>query len=267
MSKEKLRDIHEGRKEFFRSAKSTFIENWPRTLCQLSIAQTKVQLSLDETVAFETYIKNVWNSIEQRQPIPEAAIYDTLAERISDAMQLLKCPTGWFIRLGSRSPKDSYLFHDKKGRCGSEHDALAMLTCMSERVVEDLWDAINMDYPVSIFVRQWLDIAPWTEFRCFMKNRKLIGVSQYQYHDTFAGLPKLIDSIRWAIEIFFEQFRIASHLDDVIFDVFVRRHGPMHETTWEVKLLEINPFGAFTDPCLFDWRDMNSFDGSTLIRS
>ncbi len=67
------------------------------------------------------------------------------------------------------------------------------------------------------------------------------------------------DSFGWAVAWIHE----ATHLDDVVFDVFVtmKQKGPVR--VWEVKLLEINPLLPMTDPCLFTWiGGGKDFDGS-----
>lgn len=36
-------------------------------------------------------------------------------------------------------------------------------------------------------------------------------------------------------------------------DVFVKVNVQGNERHWQAKLLEINPWGIYTDPCLFNW--------------
>jgi len=62
-------------------------------------------------------------------------------------------------------------------------------------------------------------------------------------------------------------FLEAIHLDDVVFDVFVKSRTVGNETVHETKLVEINPFSETTDPALFDWRGGGDFDGSVRFRA
>jgi hypothetical protein len=129
---------------------------------------------------------------------------------------------------------------------------------------DDLHLAIANDYAPHIFVREWIDIPKWAEFRCFMRGRKLAGISQYFYRD--GAMPAILDDpgmIPWGIGQFFPEFRDGCHLDDVVFDVYLRRYGHRGGNV-EVKLLEINPYCEYTDPCLFDWRRPEMFDGRFL---
>ena len=59
--------------------------------------------------------------------------------------------------------------------------------------------------------------------------------------------PKL--KIRLAIYTFFNEFRGKCHLNNVVFDVFVtmQQHSGV---SFQVKLLELNPFFEKTDPCV-----------------
>jgi hypothetical protein len=201
--------------------------------------------------------------LELYEMFPKPYLRDISAIRARIDSAVGRFPKGVFIRLGSRSPKDSWIGHEKGFRCLDGGRAIEVLLGLSERVTDDLLLAIKEKYPPHIFVREWIDIPKWAEFRCFCRGKKLVGVSQYNYLD--AHMPEIeenMDSIKWAIELFFDDFRQATHLDDVVFDVFVVKRTSGNATNWQVKLLEINPFFEHTDPCLFDWRKSEGFDGS-----
>ena len=248
-------------KSYFEMVKSTYIENWPVELQRLSIAQVRIPLSKNETCTLGSKIMEYGVVFYERyrQYISEDR-WEGLKERINK--ELFKFPNGAFIRLGSRSPKDSWTGYKEGFRVTDADKALRLLTD-SERIYEDLMLALQEDYLPSLFLRQWIRFEPWQEFRCFMKNRRLAGISQYNYlHNTvYEQIERYKDTIRWAIEErFFPHFREVSHLDNVIFDVvvFIKERG--NERMSEVKLLEINPFFEMTDPCLFNWTE--EFDGS-----
>jgi hypothetical protein len=275
----------------------TYIENWPRALCSLSIAQTDIPLTVEAARRLGTNIQELGEAFcetdadreqsqkafdwsqramwarHNKQPEPPdrvdppkvnwviAPISD-IRKRVQDAIAAY--PAGCFIRLGSRSPKDSWDLHRTGGKITTgDLDPLRYLLDCSERIMEDLLLAIHEEYPPHIFVRQWIDIPRWSEFRCFMENRKLVGISQYNYLDgeAFQEIINNAGCIQWAIKQFFPSFRDASHLDNVIFDVFVRcRKVSANTSQWEVKLLEINPFFNMTDPCLFSWNKPRNGD-------
>lgn len=244
--------------------KQTYIENWPAALCRLSIAQVDVPLTLEEARAMGRRIIEFGEAFGV--DAEDKPVYAGLCKRVTDAVATF--PRGAFLRLGSRSPKDSWLGE----RTGFRVDAtdpqpLRFFLDASERTYEDLTLCIGEGYAPHIFVREWVEIPKAWEFRCFMRDRKLVGISQYNYHDHQPEAFAERESVKWAIEQFFPEFRAASHLDDVVFDVVVS-YRTMFDSTraWKVKLLEINPFSGYTDPCLFDWRDNgDSLDGSIKV--
>lgn len=246
--------------DYFRTVSPIYIENWPRDLCALSIPQVDIPLTLDEAGAVGSNIIEYGEAFGPVKPI------EHIEARVNEAVATF--PNGAFTRLGSRSPKDSWL----AAREGSMKTVVGqnplrfMLDC-SERIYEDLTLAIQNEYPPHIFVRQWIDLNPWQEFRCFMRGRKLVGISQYYYRDVMPEIVENANSIEAAIKTWFEGcFRFTSHLDDVVFDIVINQRvlGVAREWhDWDIRLLEINPFFELTDPCMFDWRDGGSdFDGS-----
>ncbi|HEY0004208.1 MAG TPA: hypothetical protein VGB17_05310 [Pyrinomonadaceae bacterium] len=243
---------------YFARVRPTYIENWTTALLALSIQQIDLPLTLEEARALGLVNREFsrWfggGSIDSIEGI---------AKRIDAA--LCHYPEGAFIRLGSRSGKDSSYAHNRGLRVTDGHGAIRLLTENSYRIAYDLRLALHHKYRPHIFVRRWLEIPPWSEFRCFMKGRKLVGISQYDCRNLghCALIATNAERIKAAIGEFFKAFSASSHLDDVVFDVFVvldehDSHGPA-----SVRLLELNPFFQKTDACLFDWTNGGDFDGS-----
>lgn len=230
--------------------KHTYLENWPAALCSLSLAQIDIPLSREEAVALMD-CNGEFGTFQQES----VRVVEEIRGRVE--AQLTKFPKGAFLRLGSRSPKDSWLAHEGMrtvyGEC-----PLRFLLDSSERIQDDLSLAVQNDYTPHLFLREWVDIPKWAEFRCFMQERKLVGISQYHYLD--GAFDEILDDpsyIQWAIERFFPDFCSASHLDSVVFDVFLRVKTKQNQRSTEVRLLEINPFFELTDPCLFKWGEMS----------
>ncbi len=266
---------------YFLACHPTYIENWPKELCSLSIPQAGLKLSRDQAERLGMNITEYGRCFFDGEEFPEGGppqIADIVADLETIVQDKLAGLDPLFVRLGSRSPKDAW---ETGPEVHNADQAIERLCDMSERVFEDLMMALNEGYDPYIWLRQWVKIEPWAEFRCFQRGGKLVGISEYDY--LAKPRKEIIDSheaIEWAIRRFWEQqFLPACHLDDVIFDVFVKRHGfgtrdgipgvkkaSYESVVWEVKLLEINPYFNMTDPCLFDWRDENSFDGTFRFR-
>jgi hypothetical protein len=240
---------------YFERVRPTYIEAWPRALSALSIASVDIPLSLGEAEALGSNLMD-WG---ETFPEPRGRPIVSILNRMEDAATRFQ--GGFVVRLGSRSPKDSWAWNREGPRMVTAYQAMATLCDASERVSDDLHLAIENGYSPHIWFRQWVEIKPWAEFRCFMVDRKLVGVSQYDYlkRPVFADLKADHRSIVWAMDRWFPTFRKACHLDTVVFDVFVTRRtarSPFgEERVFEFRLIEINPAFELTDPCLFSWQE------------
>ena len=114
----------------------------------------------------------------------DAPAYGDLYLRIARAIQAVGGKV--FIRLGSRSPKDSWgcLDNDMKmvpiyNAC----DAISLLTSETERMWNDIGDARRADYRPRICVRRFLDFDLEHEFRCFIEDGSITGITQYHIQD------------------------------------------------------------------------------------
>jgi len=240
----------------------TYLENWPTALRALSIRQVDLPLSLGQARALGSNIRHFgrWFGAGPPQPLDDIAVRLGLALR--------EFPQGAFVRLGSRSGKDCDFARASGMRVGGVRSALLMLTDGSERIAWDLRLALRHSYTPHIFVREWQEFPPWAEFRCFMRGRRLVGISQYDCVN-LGACPEIAaraDRIHAAISDFFAVFRTAVHVDDVVFDVLIAGDDIGYRQGTGVRLIELNPFFSRTDACLFRWDRASpgggDFDGS-----
>lgn len=114
---------------------------------------------------------------------------------------------------------------------------------------EETWVDDGFQYYLAL--RKWYPgLRPESEFRCFVKGRSLVGVSQRDPSAYYPSLPG------WSAEV---QPRIEDFFDDVVepqfasenytFDVYVRADG-------RVKLIDFNPWGGYTLPLMFTWEEL-----------
>lgn len=254
--------------DYWERVRPTYIENWPSELTSLSITQVDVPLTVDEAVdlgmnqieLFETWLAEPVD----RDKLPDLPDIYPIRQRIGKAVA--KFPSGAFVRLGSRSPKDSWGWYENGPKVLSAEAALDLLLGTSERINDDLHMMVAHDYEPHIWVRQWQDIEPYEEFRCFARGGEIVGISQYDHLGRvhYPWIEENEGTLIFAIESFFDAFRQHCHVDPVIFDVFVKINGKGNTKRCETTLLEINPYFELTDPCLFDWRDPSMFDGRFL---
>ncbi|HEX8558042.1 MAG TPA: hypothetical protein VF668_08080 [Pyrinomonadaceae bacterium] len=242
----------------FDKVRPTYIENWSAALAQLSIPQTDIPLSLAEARALAE--RNLGRRGHPAgEPDPHVS---AVAERLESALAAYR--EGAFVRLGSRSAKDSRFARLHGLRVLNSDAAIRMLTGDSRRIAYDLGLALRHGYAPHVFARRWYEIPAWAEFRCFMKGRELVGVSQYDCRN-LGRRPEIAEragEIKAAIEEFSERVGAAAHLADFVFDVFLNFGEAGRGRAARVTLLELNPFLPATDACLFSWRDGGDFDGS-----
>lgn len=119
----------------------------------------------------------------------------------------------------------------------------------------------SVDPPASytLVLRKNFNLNPSLEFRCFVKSRVLVGISQRDHLNHYTYLGELKDSLGYEIEEFFENYLQDSFPDDsFVFDVFVP------EPYDRVFLIDINPWAPTTDPLLFTWYELLSITDEEL---
>jgi D123 protein len=241
---------------YFERIRPTFLESWPDELAALSIPHARVQLNAEEAKTLARAPCLWLDRVTTLDPVG----LQTLAAKLRQPIDGFS--DGAFIRLGSASPKDSPLFRPNRGRARQAVMAIKLLQT-SERMRADISRCLELGYLPSVFVRQWLPLLAWQEFRCFMRDRRLVGISQLDCVNYVAHQEVLraANRIEEAIKEFFLKFQACCHLDRVVFDVFV---VPDSETEgrYQARLTEINPWGPGTDTCLFRWGVSGDFDGS-----
>lgn len=111
---------------------------------------------------------------------------------------------------------------------------------------------------VYLVLKKWCSFFDSMLFRCFVVNHALVGVSQRNCDEYFPFLFDQQDHLCERIYSFFDaHFRTQSGKKksavfpdpDFIFDVYVDKQH-------RVYLLDINVFGAVTDPLLFSWEEL-----------
>lgn len=231
---------------------TTWIEHWPPAVAELSFRQRGLALSAGEACALGRR-NGVAIAAFGHEPAPGAdeATLRHLAERISVLLLDLGGDSA-FIRLGSRSPKDTPLALMGGLRVTSGTEAVLALTAGSTRMAFDLRVAMQAGIDSRVYVREWLPIAWHEEWRGFLRHGRLVAASQYNHRHPLPVSVKL-ETVRQAIcrmEMDLAGALYGGVLQDVVFDLWV----PSDDAR-ELKLIELNPWGTPTDSCLFNWDD------------
>lgn len=228
----------------FNEFKLTHIENLATEL--LEIPTIMFQLSQEE---LKTML-DVFKSLMDNKPLSDdlGKRVNKIGERIDNIIKN-NFPEGCFIKLGSRSPKDSWLIN-KNGMCCKDGKYAVALLFDSERIMDDLYIAEHNNYLPYIVLRKWINIDPWREFRCFVRDGELVGISQYFYQSYFPEIIENKEDIEKVIKDKVKAIRNLLPTDTVIVD-FVYNDD---KTT---TIIEFNPYDIDTDPCLFNWKQDN----------
>ncbi|KAL5839012.1 hypothetical protein ACOSQ3_011719 [Xanthoceras sorbifolium] len=164
-----------------------------------------------------------------------------------------------FPKLNWSAPKDSaWISTSGTLRCTSFSE-IALLLRSSDSLIHDLCHAYDscgdktLSRPQSFFLalRKWYpSLRPEMEFRCFVRGHSLVGISQREVTTFYPALLEKKNDLEELIQEFFDNdVRQKFESENYAFDVYVTKDE-------HVKILDFNPWGAFTLPLLFTWEEL-----------
>ncbi|KAI3790510.1 hypothetical protein L2E82_03602 [Cichorium intybus] len=192
---------------------------------------------------------------ESEQPPPPPS-FPELESEINKSIESLGGAI--FPKLNWSSPKDSaWIAPTGTLKCTSFSE-IALLLKSSDSLVHDLCHAYdlcsdsNAPRPARFFLalRKWYPtLHPEMEFRCFVRNQTLVGISQREVTGFYPILIEKKRELESVITKFYnENVSGKFESESYTFDLYVRSDG-------EVKLLDFNPWCAVTLP-LFTWPEL-----------
>ncbi|KAJ3573214.1 hypothetical protein NP233_g2578 [Leucocoprinus birnbaumii] len=172
------------------------------------------------------------------------------------------------LLFGRLFPQDAYwvLFNANPLRCTSPSDVYILLKS-SDFATHDT-DTANVfsgcvdpdsgegesHYELELVLRKWYAIERNREVRCFVRNRRLIGISQrdlnhYEFLTEEPTRQKVIDSVTkfWDTEI-----KETWPGNDYVFDFLLTRDLSRGH------IIDFNPYSPRTDPLLFSYKELYS---------
>jgi hypothetical protein len=173
-------------------------------------------------------------------------------------------------KLNWSSPKDATWMNANSMDCRTANDVYLLLKS-SDFVTHDLEHAFDetvpgegpeaelttATIPYHLVLRKAFEMNPSVEFRCFVRNRKLVGITQRDLNH-FDFLFDLQDRLQSKIQEFFDvRLRDTFPDDNFVFDVYV---PSPYDRVW---LVDVNPWAPRTDPLLFSWLELLTMDEPT----
>ncbi|SCU81296.1 LAME_0B06414g1_1 [Lachancea meyersii CBS 8951] len=198
-----------------------------------------------------------------------ASQHDTKTEVTSMFPDLHQKLKGLFQEMGPltpkltwSSPKDAtWILANNTLKCHEVNDVYLLLKASShithdlDRAFDECFDRETLKETPQTFgheliLRKWFDINPALEFRVFVKNSKIIGVSQRDLNFYDYLLP-LVDTFKELIDEFIHE-QVSQKFPDpsYVCDVYIPR--PFQK----VWLIDFNPFCRKTDSLMFSWHEL-----------
>ncbi|XP_054844251.1 cell division cycle protein 123 homolog isoform X1 [Eublepharis macularius] len=165
-----------------------------------------------------------------------------------------------FPKLNWSAPRDAYwiaMNSSLKCQCISD---IFLLFKSSDFITRDFTqpfihckdDSPDPSLQYVLVLRKWCELIPGAEFRCFVKENKLIGISQRDYTQYYEHISKQKEEICRCIQEFFKKHIQYKFFDeDFVVDVY-------RDSMGRVWIIDFNPFGEVTDSLLFTWEEMIS---------
>ncbi|CAD5116413.1 DgyrCDS5304 [Dimorphilus gyrociliatus] len=163
-----------------------------------------------------------------------------------------------FPKLNWSAPRDAcWMMSGNSLKCYHPSDVYLALKS-SNFIMRDLTEAYIKceDYEntkprekFDLILKRYHELNPACEFRCFVKKRKFIAISQ-RYCDTFySHIEEEREAIMNDLHSFFENnIKERFEFSDV-FDVYRPQPNKKY-------VIDFNPFGSVTDSLLFDWNEI-----------
>jgi len=118
---------------------------------------------------------------------------------------------------------------------------------------------------LQIILKKWYDLNKSMEFRVFVRNEGIIGISQRYMKNSYGFLKEkeYQGKIEEKITEFFKGNFVRKFLDkSFVFDVYIEIRGDL----WKIWLIDINPWGNLTNPLMFKWEELEKIEGKVVFR-
>lgn len=246
-------------------------------------SQPKGSLDIDQIEEIESKIptneavsnKNNEDFSSNQELMPEElAIFEEFDQLIINALEEFenKC----FVKLNWKAARDIETWIPKQ-MCQNIEDVFmslkssAIIGEMLENCfpkTEDLKNEKDLDNAGGLYliIKKWYDLNKALEFRCFVRKNILIAASQRYTKNCYVFLKDetFQKTLIEKIDLFFKENLHGKFPDmNFVFDAYVEIR---ENKSYRVWLVDINPWGTFTNSLLFSWEELDKKQESIELK-
>ncbi|MBE6384964.1 MAG: hypothetical protein E7048_04765 [Lentisphaerae bacterium] len=170
---------------------------------------------------------------------------------------MAEIPGNCFVCVDSCAPTDTERFRAKGGAVYSPRSAWQTL-----RQSEKVRKAAQEGLLTSICLRPYRNMTSAREFRLFIKDGKLKGMSQYHLTRHFRRLEGIKETLWSRCQLFINAKSWRLPKEPLVMDVYFTSNYE------RIMIVDLNPWSSETDPKLFKWdEDWDSVPGLRLMKA
>ncbi|MBR2373256.1 MAG: hypothetical protein IKA87_03390 [Lentisphaeria bacterium] len=151
-------------------------------------------------------------------------------------------PGNCFVCVDSCAPTDTERFALKGGAVHSAESAWKYLLASAK-----VRSAAAEGLVSTICIRPFRNMTPAREFRLFIKDGKLKGMSQYHLIRHFRRLEGVKENLWGRCQLFINAISWRLPKDPMVMDIYFTSGYE------RILIVDLNPWGEGTDPLLFKW--------------
>jgi hypothetical protein len=165
-------------------------------------------------------------------------------------------------KLNWSCPKDAVWMNGGTLKCETVGDVYLLLKSSDfiafdlQQATTEVADPLSSSSPevkYQLVLRKWSNLYPSQEFRVFVRQRQIRGISQRQATQYYPHVLERVDHYQRLIEQFWDDHKERAPCDDVVMDIYIDKND-------RVWLIDFNVWGSRTDALLFSWSELIALD-------
>ena len=233
------------------------VENWDSFLKPIFVKNiNNISYQCNNSIILCPITNKMFRAYESKQKDEFIIIMDrTIAKYNIDLVN-----DDYFVKISSISGKDIVYDYDEESTTDNENFWKETNTNVKKLIMKNVQqlcdylfnsERINEWFSKNKYIvfRKWIDYKVEEEFRCFIHNKKLVAISQYDYGEDLPNNMKKPGLIKDLVHNFINQVIGLIPFNNIVIDLAVCLDS------LKVYFIEFNSFGlcSDTDAGLYDW--------------